>query len=67
MPVYTGESQEWKWRARGDREGKLLEAWKHGAGVRPLKKTESQEAPGLRGTRRMFRGQEEEGLVRKIL
>ena len=40
MPVYTGASQEWQWRARGDREGKPLEAWKHGAGVRPLEKTE---------------------------
>lgn len=29
MPVYTGESQVWKQRVMGDREGKSLEAWAH--------------------------------------
>ena len=41
--------------------------WDHRVGERPSEESESQEAPGLQGTRQMFRGQEEEGLVRKIL
>lgn len=51
----------WKQRVMGDGEGKSLKVWAHEVCVRPLEKTESQQAPGLPGPGRCSGGRRREG------